>query len=141
MTLSNFAAYMAQIAIVVIACAGSPRALGLRAPGVQYVFWRVVLLLCLALPFIQPFRALESMATTLAIASVTPSAVPFVDKVSTGVPGESFYSLRFDPVFAGAVAPLIGGIRTRYRPGLLIPPTPSVSPKRSLLNQKRLYAM
>src|SRR5262245_49234941 len=40
-----------------------------------------------------------------------------------------------------AVAPLMGGSRTRYRPGLLIAPPPTVSARRSLLNQSRLYAM
>src|SRR3954468_21876941 len=40
-----------------------------------------------------------------------------------------------------AVAPLMGGSRTRYRPGLVMAPPPTVSAKRSLANRNRLYAM
>jgi TonB family protein len=62
MTAANFIAYAAQVAIVVALCAGLPRVLGLRAPGVQYVFWRLVLAVCLALPLLQPWRSLELRA-------------------------------------------------------------------------------
>ena len=60
MTAANFIAYMLQVAIVVLVCAGLPRLLGLRAPGVQYVFWRLVLLVCMALPLLQPWRSREA---------------------------------------------------------------------------------
>ena len=59
MTAANFIAYAAQVAIVVSLCAGLPRVLGLRAPVVHYLFWRLVLLVCLALPLLQPWRVLE----------------------------------------------------------------------------------
>jgi len=100
MTLVNMLAYLAQIAVVIIACAGIPRLLRLRSPVVQYLFWRIVLIVCLALPFIQPWRTLTFTATSLAAASVTPSVIPFVDKVSTPATGQAFYSPRFDPVGA-----------------------------------------
>ena len=51
MTPPNFLAYAAQVTIVVLACAGLPRLLGLRAPGPQYAFWRLVLAVCVLLPF------------------------------------------------------------------------------------------
>src|SRR3954449_4306457 len=54
MSPANLLAYLAQIALVVVVCAGVPRLAGLRAPSVQYGFWRIVLLACLALPFVQP---------------------------------------------------------------------------------------
>lgn len=57
MTAANFVAYAAQVTIVVLACAGLPRLLGLRAPGPQYAFWRMVLGVCLLLPILQPWRA------------------------------------------------------------------------------------
>jgi TonB family protein len=56
MTAPNFLAYFAQVTIVVLACAGLPRLLGLRAPGPQYAFWRVVLAVCLLLPILQPWH-------------------------------------------------------------------------------------
>jgi hypothetical protein len=42
MTPANFLAYAAQITIIVLACAGLPRLLGLRSPAVQYAFWRTI---------------------------------------------------------------------------------------------------
>ena len=59
MTPANFVAYCVQITIVVALCAGLPRILGLRSPGVQYAFWRLVLAVCLALPLLQPWRPAE----------------------------------------------------------------------------------
>src|SRR5262249_31293444 len=56
MTPANVVAYCVQITIVVALCAGLPRILGLRSPGVQYAFWRLVLAVCLALPLLQPWR-------------------------------------------------------------------------------------
>lgn len=56
MTAANVLAYLAQIAIVVIVCAGLPRLLGLRSPGVHYAFWRTVLVVCLLLPIVQPWQ-------------------------------------------------------------------------------------
>jgi TonB family protein len=56
MTFANLVAYAAQVTIVVLACAGLPRLLGLRAPVPQYVFWRTVLAVCLLLPIAQPWR-------------------------------------------------------------------------------------
>lgn len=59
MSLANLVAYAAQVGIVVLVCAGLPRIFRLRAPGVQYAFWRLVLLVCLALPLVQPWRPQE----------------------------------------------------------------------------------
>jgi TonB family protein len=56
MTAANFLAYAAQVTIVVVACAGLPRLLGLRTPGLQYAFWRTVLVVCLLLPIVQPWQ-------------------------------------------------------------------------------------
>jgi TonB family protein len=56
MTAANAVAYIAQVTIVVAVCAGLPRLLGLRSPGIQYAFWRMVLLVCLLLPIVQPWQ-------------------------------------------------------------------------------------
>jgi len=44
----------AQIAVLVGVCAAMPRALGLRSPVVHYLFWRILLAVCLLLPFLAP---------------------------------------------------------------------------------------
>ncbi len=54
MSPANALAYFAQLAVVVAACAGLPRLVGLRSPTMQHVFWRVVLAVCLILPVVQP---------------------------------------------------------------------------------------
>src|SRR5215471_1982456 len=59
MTASNVLFACAQIALLVLACAPLPRLLGLRSPGVHYVFWRVLLAICLALPVVQPRRSVQ----------------------------------------------------------------------------------
>jgi TonB family protein len=59
MTAPNLLAYAAQVTIIVLACAGLPRLLRLRSPTVQYAFWRTTLVVCLMLPFAQPWKAHE----------------------------------------------------------------------------------
>jgi TonB family protein len=54
MTPVNAVAACAQIALLVALCAGLPRLLRLRAPSVQYLFWRVLLTTCLLLPLLAP---------------------------------------------------------------------------------------
>ena len=59
MNATNLLAYAAQVTLVVLACAGLPRLLGLRAPGPQYAFWRLVLAVCVLLPLLQPWQPAE----------------------------------------------------------------------------------
>ena len=87
MTAANLLAYAAQVGVIILLCAGLPRLLRLRAPGVQYAFWRMVLLACILLPIAQPWRTLElnltphavvvrpGMATTAAKAPLLPEPV------------------------------------------------------------------
>ena len=97
MTLSNFAAYMAQMTIVVIACAAIPRLLGLRSPAVQYLFWRIVLVVGLALPLLQPRQPLFVSHTATAV-PVTAPAAPAAGPVAVAPVAEKVYSLPFDMV-------------------------------------------
>jgi protein TonB len=68
----NFLASNAQIAVVVFLASAALAVLRLRAPGVRYMYWRIVALLCLSLPWMQPRIAsragsitiVESIATT-----------------------------------------------------------------------------
>jgi TonB family protein len=59
MTAANFLAYVAQVTLIVLVCAGLPRLLKLRSPGVQYAFWRTLLVICLLLPIVQPWQTHE----------------------------------------------------------------------------------
>jgi TonB family protein len=56
MTAANLLSYSAQVTLLIAVCAALPRLLGLRSAGLQYVFWRVLLAVCLVLPFAQPWR-------------------------------------------------------------------------------------
>ena len=51
--LVNLVAYCAQLLCVVAAGAAAEALLGLERPAVRYAFWRGMLLLCLALPWLQ----------------------------------------------------------------------------------------
>jgi TonB family protein len=105
MTAANFIAYTAQVALVVALSAGLPRVMGLRAPGVHYVFWRLVLLVCLTLPVLQPWRAREirpaSGAATQAV--LAPAAVTGA-RVSDASPRRA----PFDWLFAVQIVLLAG---------------------------------
>ena len=54
---ANVLAYSAQVAALIVLCAGLPRLLRLAAPAVQHAFWRALLVVCLVLPFVQPWRS------------------------------------------------------------------------------------
>jgi TonB family protein len=96
MTAANFVAYVTQVAIVVLLCAGLPRVLGLRAPGVQYVFWRVVLAVCLALPLLQPWRpqAPVEMVVVASEASASAAGGPSAAPRAPAVPVAPFDWVR-----------------------------------------------
>ncbi len=82
MSETNLVAYAAQLAIIVLACAGLPRVLKLRSPGVQYAFWRTLLLVCLLLPIVQP-RQEAQMA--FSPAPVRPGPVSGLTSTAAGV--------------------------------------------------------
>ena len=70
----NFVASSAQIALVVAVASIALWALRLRAPGVRYAYWRVVGLLCLSLPWIQPHIAPRAGSVTLVESAATTGA-------------------------------------------------------------------
>jgi len=61
MTLANLGSYFAQLAVLVTGCAALPRLLRLQSPSLQYLFWRMLLAVCILLPLAQPWRH-EQMA-------------------------------------------------------------------------------
>jgi beta-lactamase regulating signal transducer with metallopeptidase domain len=106
---ANVLAYCAQASVVILLCAGLPRLLRLSAPAAQYVFWRLVLLVCLALPFLQPWHA--PMTTVLVTAApVDASAVPAVALPQRTSPSVVPFSLDILDI---AVLVWMGGLSCR----------------------------
>ena len=74
----NLVAYSLQVAAIVLIATIAVAILRVHVPGVRYVIWRVVLALCLVLPFIQG-RQLPETASSGGAAietAVSPSVVP-----------------------------------------------------------------
>ena len=79
---ANLLAYCAQITLLILLCAGLPRLLRLSSPTAQHVFWRLLLLVCLALPLLQPWRV--PVTTRLASAIPVAAAVGATPAVPEG---------------------------------------------------------
>jgi TonB family protein len=83
---ANVLAYSAQLAALIVLCAGLPRLLRLAAPAVQHAFWRALLVVCLLLPFVQPWRSATvalagpERATAGAFAGLADAAVVRLDQ-------------------------------------------------------------
>ncbi len=87
--LLNLLAYSTQVAVIVLLGCALPALLRLDVPGVRFVYWRVLTVLCLTLPWLQhrqildaavspesttvaPLASLPSAATSTALAAVPP---------------------------------------------------------------------
>ena len=103
MTAANFLAYVCQVTLIVLVCAGLPRLLKLRSPGVQYAFWRTLLVVCLLLPIVQPWHAAQM------VFSPSPSQPPPVVSAPTPTPGApAAAAAGFDWVAAAPFVILLG---------------------------------
>jgi TonB family protein len=78
LTLPNLFAYSLQVAAIVLLATIAVAILRIDVPGVRYVIWRVVLALCLVLPFIQDRQVPATAASADANieTSFSPAAVP-----------------------------------------------------------------
>jgi len=105
---ANLLAYCAQITLLILLCAGLPRMIRLSSPVVQHAFWRLLLVVCLALPLLQPWRT--------QVATLVARVVPALPASNGGVSALSFSSvavtLPFDIVAIGQVV-LIAGVVCR----------------------------
>lgn len=54
--LSNLAAYSLQIGLLVAVAAIVPTVVGMRTPGARLAYWHVLLVACIALPLVRPWR-------------------------------------------------------------------------------------
>ena len=104
MTAPNLLAYAAQVTIIVLACAGLPRLLRLRSPGVQYAFWRTTLAVCLLLPFAQPWKTHEMVFVPAPVQGAAVSPAPPGPDRPAGPPAVS----AFNPVAAAGFVVLAG---------------------------------
>jgi TonB family protein len=84
-TLSNLNAWSLQVGILAFAAAVVSRFAHIDAPVVRYAWWRTVLVVCLALPVIQPWQP-PALVTggTLAIEGASPA--PVVESARAGTP-------------------------------------------------------
>ena len=104
---ANFVAYCAQITLLVLLCAGLPRLIRLSSPVAQYAFWRVLLIACLALPLLQPWRT----QTATVVARLV--RAPAVGNAGSAVAFSSMaVTFPFDIVTTGLIV-LAGGIACR----------------------------
>ena len=103
--LGNILAWSLQAAVVVGIASVLPWLLRLDAAGVRYAYWRVVALVCLGLPWIQPYHALQQA-----------SGAAVVDVVDTATGAASSAAGTFPNIdwTAVAVATLATGIVLRF---------------------------
>jgi TonB family protein len=97
LTLPNLLAYSLQVAAIVLLATIAVAILRVDVPGVRYAIWRVVLALCLVLPFIQGRQLPEAAASANATVETTLSPTVLPASAGEGMP--------FD--WGGAALPVI----------------------------------
>jgi TonB family protein len=76
---SNFVAYSLQIGLLVGVAAVAPSALRLRSPGAKLAYWHLLLIACLLLPLVRPWRQQvisETVTVTSRVIAVAPPEAP-----------------------------------------------------------------
>jgi TonB family protein len=76
---TNFIAYSLQIGLLVGVAALAPAALRLRSPRAKLAYWHLLLVACLLLPIIRPWRQqviAETVTVTTRVIAIAPSAAP-----------------------------------------------------------------
>jgi TonB family protein len=102
--LANLGIYSLQIAAIVAGASLLPWLLRLDNPGARYAYWRAIGLLCLALPWIQPYRQ-------LALSTSSSESVAVLDSAALATHGATVAPLLNWTVLAWAV--LILGVTLR----------------------------
>src|SRR5579872_7038979 len=100
--LSNLAFWSAQVAVLVLAAGFLPRLFRIYQPRVLLVYWRTLLAISLLLPFVEPWRRAQSIAT---IAVAPPTDVTRV--VTPSSPALSHLDLPNVPLIAQIVGVVI----------------------------------
>ena len=87
--LGNLFAWACQVALIAIVAASMLPLLRIDAPSLRYAWWRLVLAVCLLLPIVQPWRAVEietASALAIAIGEFTPGETPTAPKSIASFP-------------------------------------------------------
>jgi len=100
--LGNILAWSLQAALVAGLASVLPWLLRLDAPGVRYAYWRVVALLCLALPWIQPYHPLQPGAQAAVVNGVD-TATGAVISVAGTIPGTDWTAVAVATIAIGIV--------------------------------------
>jgi len=82
----NLAAWSVQVAAIAAAAAPLPWLARATAPGMRHAFWRLVLLGCVALPFLQPWRV-DTMTASVAVGLGPAPPLPVLSSASGTGPG------------------------------------------------------
>jgi len=106
MNAANIVAACAQMALLVTLCAAMPRVLGLRSPGVHYMFWRVLLAACLLLPLLAP-RVPHEMVIVPAPAG---ASAPIPEGVAAPAPATAARAMPIDWWKAATIAVAAGAV-------------------------------
>jgi beta-lactamase regulating signal transducer with metallopeptidase domain len=124
--LANIVSASEQAAVIVVLAALLVWLLRLDTPGVRYVFWRVVALGCLLLPWVQRYRPTQASIVTTEIASGATRASGLIAPASRSATDLTILMLLL--VTAGAVLRLLwlltGVVKLRH----LRPIGPAESP-------------
>src|SRR3954454_5690003 len=76
---SNFVAYSLQIGLLIGVAALAPAALRLRSPRAKLAYWHLLLVACLLLPMLRPWRQqviAETVSVTTRIVAIGPAGAP-----------------------------------------------------------------
>lgn len=105
MIATNLLAASLQVAALVAVASLLPSLFRLDVPGVRYAYWRTVSLLCLALPWIQPYREMK-FATQSSALEVTTAASSASAAMTQAIPAWSWEQLLIMVLVVGAAARL-----------------------------------
>jgi len=103
---ANLLAYSAQVACIAAVGCALPAILRLDVPSVRLVYWRALVVLCLALPFIQPKQAAQAAATA-ASSALTAGADASAGAALVSIPAVNWPQLLGLLLAAGFVARLL----------------------------------
>ena len=141
LTLSNLVAWCVQAGLLALAAALLSRLLRIDSPTVRYAWWRTVLVVCLALPIVQPWQP-PGLPPVALLGGDVP-AVPIVETLTPALPGVApparpwiripWPVLAATVVAAGALLRLgwlaVGLVRLRRLRGAGVPAATSGAPE------------
>ncbi len=116
--IANLLAASGQAAVVVAVASLLLWLLRVNTPGVRYAFWRTVALLCLILPFVQPYRRWSGSASAADVLGIAVTASPSSTVASAATAYGDRALIVMLAIAAGALLRLawlsIGLIRLRH---------------------------